>query len=105
MSPEYQVTMTEEFYQAHKHKGESMSKYVPTDWPGPVTTCRTCGNDAPDVPRVVGGKIGGEGPRECSNCFIGRVLNEACSEQEARALRAELTSEIKQPSTPWNKEG
>ena len=60
-----------------------MSKYVPNDWTGPTTTCRTCGNDAPDVPR----SVTGEGPRECSPCFIGRVLNEAVSEQEARALR------------------
>ena len=78
-----------------------MNKYVPADWTGATTTCHTCGNDAPDVPRTVSG----EGPRECSNCFIGRVVNEACSEQEARALRAELTQEIKRPSTPWGGDG
>lgn len=76
-----------------------MGKYLPSDWDGAVTTCDTCGNDAPDVSRTVGRKAGG--PRECSRCFIGRVVNEACSEYEARALRTELTQEIKRPSLPW----
>lgn len=76
-----------------------MGKYVPVDWTGPTTFCRVCGNKAPDVSRTVTDDP--DGPRECSRCFIGRVLNEVCSAQEARDLRAEVAAEIKQPTTPW----
>lgn len=78
-----------------------MGKYVPSGWTEGVTTCDTCGNKAPDVSRTVDRRSGG--PRECSRCFIGRVIGEACSEQEARDLRAELSREIHRPSVPWSR--
>lgn len=80
------------------------NKYIPTDWPGPVTTCQTCGNPAPDRARTIKGRsdASAEGPRECTLCFVGRVLNETCSEAEARDLRAELGREIRKPTVPWH---
>lgn len=78
--------------------------YVPNDWPGKVALCHACGNDAPDYPRVTGDDPDGLAPRECTPCFIGRVLNHVATEGEARALRSELFQEIRRPSTPWNNE-
>lgn len=72
--------------------------YVPADWQGPVCGCRFCGNPAPDVTRSLDAA---NDWRECSLCFIGRVLNETVSPDEARLLRAELAQEIKRPSLPW----
>lgn len=77
-----------------------MGNYVPSDWTGPTARCHVCGNEAPDVKRDVGDVD--SGARECTRCLIGRVVNELCTEGEARALRAELTGEIRHPSLPWN---
>lgn len=71
-----------------------MGQYVPADWKGATDFCETCGRDAPDFKRK-------NDRRECSRCFIGRVLLEVASEQEARELRAEMGREIRKPSLPW----
>ena len=80
--------------------------YVPKDWADagkPITMCSCCGNRAPDVARSDRLRsphqqdAEPDGARECSPCFIGRVLNEACSDDEMRELRREIMTELNRP--------